>query len=43
MEQKNAKSEGMSSLYKWLSIERGFKPSAHYTMNYSVVDQIWYV
>ena len=27
-----------SRLYKWSSIERGFKPS-HYTMNYGVVDQ----
>ena len=27
-----------SRLYKWSSIERGFKPS-HYTMNHGVVDQ----
>ena len=43
MGQKNVKNEGMSRLHKWLSIEEGFKPSAHYTVNYSVVDQIWYV
>ena len=40
MEEKNVKNEEMSSLYKRLSIEGGFKPSAHYDMNYSVVDQI---
>ena len=40
MEQKNVKND---RLYKWLSIEVGFKPSAHHTMNYSVVNQIRYV
>ena len=40
MEEKNVKNEEMSSLYKRLSIEGGFKPSAHYDMNYNVVDQI---
>ena len=40
MENKNVKNEGMSSLDKRLSIEGGFKPSAHYDMNYRVVDQI---
>ena len=39
MEDKNVKNE-MSSLDKRLSIEGGFKPSAHYDMNYRVVDQI---
>ena len=43
MEQKNVKNDRMSRLYKWLSIEVGFKPSAHHTMNYSVVNQIRYV
>ena len=43
MEQKNVKNERMCSLHKWLSIEEGFKPSVHYTMNYSVMDQIRYV
>ena len=43
MEQKNVKNKGMSSPYKWFSIEVGFKPSAHYAMNYNVVDQFRYV
>ena len=43
MEQKNVKNEEMSRSYKWLSIEEGFKPSAHYAMNYSVVNQIRHV
>ena len=38
-----SKNEEMSRLYKWLSIEGGFQPSAHYSMNYSVVNQIQYV
>ena len=42
-EQENIKNEEMSRLYKWLSIEGGFKPSAHYSMNYSAVNQIRYV
>ena len=32
---KNVKNEGMSRLYKWLSIEGRFKLSARYAMNYS--------
>ena len=43
MEQKHVKNERMSTLYKRLSIEDELKPSVHYTMNYSVVDQIRYV
>ena len=43
MEQKNVKNDEMSRLYKWLSIEEGFKYSAHYAMNCSVVNQIRYV
>ena len=39
---KIVKNEGISMLYKRFSIEGGFKPSAHYTMNYSIVDQIRY-
>ena len=42
MKQKNLKNEGMSWVYKWLSIEVGFKLSGHYTMIYSAVDQIRY-
>ena len=40
MEQKNVKNKGMPRPFKCLSIERGFRPSAHYAMNYSAVNQI---
>ena len=41
MEQKkHFKNEGMSRL---LSMEGGFKPSAQYVMNYSLLDQIQYL
>ena len=40
---KMSKNKRMSRLYKWLFIEGGFKSSAHYTMNYSVVAQIRYI
>ena len=30
----------MSRTWRWFSIEEGFKPSAHYAMNYTAVDQI---
>ena len=43
MEPTYVKNEGMSRQYKWLSIEEGFKPSAHYAMNYNVMDQVRYV
>ena len=43
MEQKNVENEEMSRSHKWLSTEEGFKPSAHYAMNYNVVNQIRYV
>ena len=40
MEQKNVKNEGIPRPFKWLSIERGFRTSAHHAMNYSAVNQI---
>ena len=43
MKQKKCQTWGDSWPYKWLSIEGGFKPSAHYAVNYSVVYQIRYV
>ena len=40
---KNFKNERMLRPYKWLFIEWGFKTSAHYAINDSVVNQIRYV